>query len=71
MALICILVFNLESYEFFIPVFIEVLRQFYEICKGYVFPYEIVQEDLLAWKVYYRIYYRISFFTLTHVTLVK
>ena len=25
------------------------------------------QEDLLAWKVYYRIYYRISFFTLTHV----
>ena len=28
---------------------------------------EIVQEDLLARKVYYRIYYRISFFTLTHV----
>ena len=34
-----------------------------------VFPYETVQEDLLAWKVYYRIYYRISFFTLTHVPL--
>ena len=45
------------------------MSQFYEICKGYIFPYEIVQEDLLAWKVYYRIYYRISFFTLTHILL--
>ena len=68
MALICILVFNLESYEYFIPVFI-VLCQFYEICKGYIFPYEIVQEDLLAWKVYYRIYYRIYFFNPTNVPL--
>ena len=41
----------------------------YEICKGYIFPYETVQEDLLAWKVYYRIYYRLSFFALTHVPL--
>ena len=41
----------------------------YEICKGYVFPYETVQENLLAWKVYYRIYYRLSFFALTHVPL--
>ena len=43
------------------------MSSFYEICKGYIFPYEIIQEDLLAWKVYYRIYYRIYFFTLTHV----
>ena len=71
MALICILVFNLESYEYFRLVFIEVLCQFYEICKGYIFPYEIAQEVLLAWKVYYRIYYRISFFTLAYVPLVE
>ena len=71
MALICIMVFNLESYEYFRLVFIEVLCQFYEICKSYIFPYEIAQEDLLVWKVYYRIYYRISFFTLTYVTLVE
>ena len=31
------------------------LQKFYEIYKGYIFPYEISQEDLLAWKVYYRI----------------
>ena len=29
--------------------------------RYYIFPYEIVQENLLARKVYYRIYYRISF----------
>ena len=97
MALICILVFNLESYEYFRPVFVEVLcHSFMRYAKvifflvsgklppvrvrvsfggGGNFPrtiflyeiVEIVQEDLLARKVYYRIYYRISFFTLTHV----
>ena len=32
------------------------MPQFYEIYKGYIFPYEILQKDLLAWKVYYRIF---------------
>ena len=74
MALTCILVFNLESYEYFRPVFVEVLCHSFmrfEICKGYIFPYEVVQEDLLAWKVYYRIYFEIPFFTVTHVPLEK
>ena len=48
MALMCTPVYNLESYEYFRWVFVEV-------CKGYIFPYEILQEDLLAWKVSYRI----------------
>ena len=63
MALICILIFNLESYEYFRPVFAEVL------CHSFMRFAKVIQEDLLAWKVYYRICYRISFFTLTHVPL--
>ena len=49
MTLMCLPVYNLEPYEYFRRVVVDV----YEICKGYIFPYEILQEDLLAWKVYY------------------
>ena len=42
------------------------MSQFYEICKGYIFPYEILQEDLLTWKVYYKIYF---FFYFLHLFL--
>ena len=71
MALIYIPVYNLESYEYFRRVFEEVLcHTFLRFAKViYIFPYEIVQEYLLAWKVYYRIYYRISFYTVTRVLL--
>ena len=70
MALNCKLVFNLESYEYFRPVFVELLcHSFTRFAKVIFFTYEIVQKDLLALKVYYRIYYRISFFTLNHVPL--
>ena len=31
------------------------MSKFYEICKGYIFLHEVLQEDLLAWKVYYKI----------------
>ena len=55
MALTCIPVYNLESYEYLDGYFQKFMSQFYEICKGYIFSYEILQEDLLAWKVYYRI----------------
>ena len=69
MTLICIPAYNLESYEYFRRVFVEVLRHSFMRFAKVIFRYEIVQEDLLAWKVYYRIYYRISFFTVTHVPL--
>ena len=66
MAVIGILVFNLESYEYFGPVFVEVLcHSLMRFAKVIFFPYEIVREDLLAWKVYYRFY----FFILTQVPL--
>ena len=49
------------------------LQKFYVIVlrdlQSYIFSYEIVQEDLLAWNVYYRVHYGISFFILTHVLL--
>ena len=69
MALVCILVFNLESYEYFRSVFVEVLCHIFMRFAKVIFPYKILQEDLLAWKVYHKIYYSISFFTLTHVHL--
>ena len=50
MALICILFFNLESYEYFRPVFIEVLCQFYEICKSYIFPMKLCKKIYLHGK---------------------
>ena len=62
MALICILVFNLESYEYFRPVFVEVLcHSFMRFVKVIFFPMKLYKKNLLAWKVYYRIYYIFSF----------
>ena len=52
MALVCILVFDLESYGYFRPVLVVVLcHSFLRSAKVTFFPYEIVQEELLAWKV--------------------
>ena len=48
MVLKCIPVYNLESYEYFRRVAVEVLSEFYEICEDYIFPYEILQDHLLA-----------------------
>ena len=59
MALMCI------PYEYFKRVYVEVfMSQFDKICKGYIFPYEILREYLLAWKVYYRILF---LFLLSHM----
>ena len=70
MALICILAFNLESYEYFRPVFVEVLCQFYEICKGYIFPMKLYKKIYLHGK--FIIEFIIEFlFLLTNVPLVE
>ena len=68
MALICILVFNLECYEYFRLVFVEVLcHSFMRFAKIIFFPMKLYKKIYLHGKFYYRIYYRISFFTLMHV----
>ena len=49
MALIFILVFNLESYEDFRPVFVEVLcHSFMRFEKVIFFPMKLYKKDLLA-----------------------
>ena len=51
MTLICILVFNLECYEYFRPVFVEVLcHSFMRFEKVIFFPMKFYKKDLLAWK---------------------
>ena len=43
MSLMCIPVYNLESYEYSRRC--RSLCHCYEICKGYIFSYETLQED--------------------------
>ena len=49
MALICIPVYNLESYEYFRPVFVEVLGHSF-ICKGYIFTMKLYKKIYLHGK---------------------
>ena len=53
MALIYIPAYNLESYEYFRRVFVEVLcHSFMKFGKGYIFPYEIVGSRTIApWTI--------------------
>ena len=48
MALICILVFNLESYEYFIPVFVEVLC--HSFMRFIFFPMKLYKKIYLHGK---------------------
>ena len=51
MALICILVFNLESYEYFRPVFVEVLcHSFMRFAKVIFFPMKLYKKIYLHGK---------------------
>ena len=51
MALICKLVFNLESYEYFRPVFVEVLyHSFMRVAKIIFFPMKLYKNENLHEK---------------------
>ena len=67
MALICILVFNLESYEYFRPVFVEVLcHSFMRFAKVSFFPMKWCKKIYLHGK--FIVEFIIEFlFLLTHM----
>ena len=71
MALICILVFNLESYEYFRPVFVEVLcHSFMRFAKVIFFPMKLYKKIYLHGKFITE--FIIEFlFLLTNVPLVE
>ena len=62
MALMCTPIHNLESYEYFRRVFVDVyvivLWNLKRLYFSY-YPYKILEEDLLTWKVYYRFFFLI------------
>ena len=67
MALICILVFNLESYEYFRPVFVEVLcHSFMRFAKVIFFPMKLYKKTYLHGKFIIEFVIEFLFF-LTHM----
>ena len=70
MALICTLVFSLEPYECFRPVFVDVLcHSFIRFAKVIFFPRKLYKEIYLHGKFVIEFIREFIFFTLTYFPL--